>query len=182
MRTIFSYITDLAQYSKSFQCSRCGKYWKRGSNLRQHEKTCDGKVQLKYSGRAYHAPRTIFEELEDEGINVPEEVRYFPYRTTFDFECCFDKEKAEELKSTEKLNWQSAHVPLSVSVCSNVPEYQEQKCFVSTSNPKEFITEFIQYLVSVSKKSSSLLREQYADVFEALKIVRGPTSNETHKD
>ena len=69
--------------------------------------------------------------------------------------------------------------PLSVSVCSNMPKYQEPKCFVSRGDPKEFIAEFIQYLVSVSTKSSSLLQEQYADLFEALKIARGLTNNET---
>ena len=178
----FSYIKDLARYSKSFCCSRCGKYWKRASNLRQHEKTCDGKVQLKYPGGAYHVPKTIFEELEDEGILVPEEARYFPYRATFDFECYFNKEKAEELKNTEKLNWQSVHVPLSVSVCSNVPEYQEPKCFVSSGDPKEFIEEFIQYLVSVSTKSSSLLREKYAPVFEALNDAAVFSRGETNED
>ena len=112
----FSYITDLAQYSKSFQCSRCGKYWKRASNLRQHEKTCDGKVQLEHLGRAYHVPKTVFEQLEDEGFIVPEDARFFLYHATFYFKCYFDKEKVQELKSTEKLSWQSAHVPLSVSV------------------------------------------------------------------
>ena len=80
------------------------------------------------------------------------------------------------------MNWQSAHVPLSVSVFSNVPEYRDPKCFVSSGDPKEFITEFIQYLVSTSTKSSSLLREQYAEVFEALETARGPTNNETHED
>ena len=84
---------------------------------RRHEKTCDGKVQLKYPGGVYHVPETVFEELE-EGIIVPEEDRYFPHRETFDFECYFDKEKAQELGNTEKLTWQSAHVPLSVIVCS----------------------------------------------------------------
>lgn len=69
----FSYIKDLARYSKSFCCSPCGEYWKRASNLRQHEQTCDGKLHLKYPGGAYHVPKTIFEELEDEGIIVPEE-------------------------------------------------------------------------------------------------------------
>ena len=44
------------------------------------------------------------------------------------------------------------------------------------------LEEFIQYLVSISSKSSSLLREKYADVFEALKTARGPESRETHED
>ena len=78
----------------------------------------------RYPGGAYHVPKTIFEELEDESIVVPEEWRYFPYRTIFDFECYFDQEKAQEWKDTEKLTWQSAHVSLSVSVCSKVPGYQ----------------------------------------------------------
>ena len=44
------------------------------------------------------------------------------------------------------------------------------------------ISEFIQYFVSISTKSSSLLREQYADVFEALKTARGPESQEAQED
>ena len=39
---------------------------------------------------------------------------------------------------------------------------------MSNGDPKEFVTEFIQYLVSNSTKSSSLLRDQYTPVFEAL--------------
>ena len=169
----FSYIKDLARYSKSFCCSRCGKYWKKSSRLNRHEKTCDGKVQT-YPGGAYYVPTTVFEQLEDEGIIVHEEARYFPYHATFDFECYFDKKKAQELKNTDKLNWQSSHVPLSVKVCSNVSGYQEPKCFVSNGDPNEFIAEFIQYLTKISLKSSSLLREQYADVFETLQTVRAP--------
>ena len=129
----------------------------------------------------YHVPETVFEELE-EGVIVPEEDRYFSHRETFDFECYFDKEKAQELENTEKLTWQSAHVPLSVSVCSNVPGYETPKCFVSEGDSDLLLEEFIQYLVSISSMSSSLFREKYADVFEALKTARGPESRESHED
>ena len=61
-------------------------------------------------------------------------------------------------------------------------EYQEPKCFVSSGDPKEFITEFVQNLVSISTKSSSLLREKIAEVFEALETARGPANNETRED
>ena len=82
------------------------------------------------------------------------------------------------MKNSENLTWQSVHVLLSVNVCSNVPEYQEQKCFIS----KEFITEFIEYLVSIRTKSSSLLQEQYAPVFEALNHAAVSSRGETHED
>ena len=148
----------------------------------RHEKTCDGKVHLKYPGGAYHVPKTIFEELEDEGIIVPEEGRYFPYRATFDFECYFDKEKAQQLKSAEKLNWQSSHVPLSVSVCSNVPGHQEPKCFVSEGEPNQMLEEFVKYLTKISTKSLFLLRQQYAAVFEALHEASTPNHDATENN
>ena len=133
-------------------------------NLRQHKETCDSKVQLKYPGGTY-----------------PEEARYFPDRATFDFECYFDKEKAQELKNTDKLNWESAHVPLSVSVCSNVPGYEEPKCFVSEADLDLPLEEFVQYLTMISNKSSSLLCQRYAEVLEALKRESVP-SREVTKD
>ena len=81
-----------------------------------------------------------------------------------------------QINNSSKLTWQSAHVPLSVSCCSNVPGYEDPKCF----DPDQFITEFIQYLVSVSRKSASILREQLAPVFEALKQV--PNRDESTED
>ena len=79
---------------------------------------------------------------------------------------------------TDKFNWESALVPRSVSVCSNVPGYETPKCFVTDGDANGLMSEFIQYLVSISTKSSTLLREQYADVFEALKT----ESRESHED
>ena len=34
------------------------------SNLRRHKKTCDSKVQTKYTEGAYHVSKTVFGELE----------------------------------------------------------------------------------------------------------------------
>jgi len=85
----FSYIKNLARYSKSYQCSKCGKMWKKGFRLNRHEQMCEAKTRLKFPGGAYNSPATIFEQLADEGINVSEELRYFKYFATFDFESLF---------------------------------------------------------------------------------------------
>ena len=53
---------------------------------------------------------------------------------------------------------------------------------MSSGDPKEFITEFTQYLVSISTKSSSLVREQYTPVFEALNHAAVSSRGETRED
>ena len=73
-------------------------------------------------------------------------------------------------------------MPLSVSVCSNVPGYQAPKCFVSEGDSDLLLKEFVQYLTTISTKSSSLLRQRYAEVFEALETARGPNNSESHED
>ena len=124
----------------------------------------------------------MLQEIEEEGITVPEKARYFPYRATFDFECYFDKEKVQEPKNTDKLNWESAHEPLSVSVCSSVPDYEELKCFVSDGDSDLLPEEFVQYLTTISSKSSSPLCQQYVEVFEALKRESVPSRGITEDD
>ena len=44
------------------------------------------------------------------------------------------------------------------------------------------LEEFVQYLTTISIKSSSLLRQRYAEVFEALETARGPNNSESHED
>ena len=44
------------------------------------------------------------------------------------------------------------------------------------------LEEFVQYLTTISTKSSSLLRQRYAEVFEALETARGPNNSESHED
>ena len=113
-------------------------------------------VRHVFPGGVYKVPQTIFDLLEDEGIVIPEELKYFPYRATFDFECYFKKED-QYPRNTAKLTWEAEHVPLSVSVCSNVPGYDELKCFVSSGNTREMLKQFIDYLVEIIQKSYALL-------------------------
>ena len=60
------------------------------------------------------------------------------------------------------------HVPLSVSVCSNVPGYDQPKCFVSSGSVKEMIKQFVEYFVQVSQESYALLLDRFSDVFEQI--------------
>ncbi|CAH3132565.1 unnamed protein product [Porites lobata] len=162
----FSYIKDLKKYAKSYCCSRCGKFWKHVGKLHRHERTCEAKVHYMFPGGAYKTPPTIFQLLEDEGFTIAPHLKYFPYRATFDFECMFNRQTG--LNNTEKLTWNAKHIPLSVSVCSNVPDYDQPKCFVSDGDSKQLVKEMLEHLVKISERSYDLLRKEFNFLFESI--------------
>ena len=83
---------------------------------------------------------------------------------------------------TSKPGALSSHIPSRVSVCSNGPGYQQPKCFVREGNSDELMRKFVEYLVAISAKSSSLLHQQYATVFEALNQASVPGRGKTHEN
>ena len=175
----FSYIKDMKHYSHSFCCSRCGKYWKHDGMLHRRERTCDAKVQYKFSGGAYTIHKTVFDLLEDEGFTDPSELRYFPYRATFDFECMFDRNNCPN--DSAKLHWEAKHVLLSVSVYSNVSGYDQPKCFISNGDSRKFVQDMVKYLVDISQESYRLLKQEFATLFEEIDEKLGPDDqNEQH--
>ena len=163
----FSYIKNLGMYSKSYCCSKCDKMWKSAKALNQHEKTCEATVRHVFPGGAYKVSQTIFDLLADEGVEIPNDLKYFPYRATYDFECYFKRE-TDHPRNTAKLTWEAKHIPLSVSVCSNVPGYDQPKCFVSSGNTGDMFKRFVDYLVEISQESYRLLLDQFSEVFDQI--------------
>ena len=126
--------------------------WKNTRAVNKHEKTCEATVRHIFPGGAYMVPQTIFDLLADEGVEIPDDLKYFPYRATYDFECYFTHETVH-LQNTAKLTWEAEHIPLNVSLCSNVPGYDYPKCFVSSGNTGDMSKQFVEYLVTSRKLS-----------------------------
>ena len=164
----FSYIKDIRMYSHSYKCSKCEQaLWKSSWELHRHERTCEAGVNQIYKGGVYRPPASIFERLDDEGIIVSPVLRYFPYRATFDFECYFSDERLPV--NSDKLQWSARHVPLSVSVASNVPGYEPALCFVTDGDADKLVGCMITRLNTISDAAYESLLTLYADVLEELK-------------
>jgi hypothetical protein len=73
----FSYASNMEKYSHSYLCSKCDQLWKYVGKLHKQERTCTGYVIYKYPGGVYNTVKTVFDRLEAEGIDVPED-RYSP--------------------------------------------------------------------------------------------------------
>ena len=165
----FSYIQDMKSYSHSYMCSKCeNSLWKYPSLLKRHELTCEAGVRHVYNGGVYRPPASIFERLDDEGIIVEDVLRYYPYRATFDFECYFDRHNLPA--DTNTLQWSARHVPLSVSLASNVPGYEPAQCYVTDGDSDKLVGSMMSDLSAISDAAFDMLMPSYDNVLNELEV------------
>ena len=147
-KTHFSYIHNINIYTHSFKCTICGKLWHRSSLLTRHEKTCEINIKRIFPVGVFHVAQTIFQKMQELGINVPEELCFYPFRATFDFECYFDTSHLPP--NSPKVHWLARHEILSVSICSNVPGFSLPCCFINEGDPSQLVDRFMTYLHKIS--------------------------------
>ena len=165
--THYSYIHDIGMYCHSYRCRKCGNsLWKWPRDLLRHERTCEAGVNRIYKGGVYHTTPSIFQRLDDEGIVVEKTLRYYPYRATFDFECFFTGNNLPA--DTKTLQWSARHVPLSVSVASNVPGYEPAQCYVTDGDSDKLVANMMDHLIAISDAAFGALVSLYADVLDEL--------------
>ena len=71
--------------------------------------------------------------------------------------------------NSDKLQWSARHVPLSVSVASNVPGYEPALCFVTDGDADKLVGCMMTRLNTISDAAYESLLPLYADVLEELK-------------
>ena len=163
----FSYIKDIRMYSHSYKCSKCEQaLWKSPYHLHRHERTCTEGIKRVYKGGVYHPTPSIFQRLDDEGITVPEALRFYPFRATFDFECFFDRDNVPA--DSDKVHWIARHVPLSVSLASNVPGLEPAQCYVTDGDSDKLVADMMSHLHAVSDAAFESLKPSYESVLNEL--------------
>ena len=90
---------------------------------------------------AYTLRETIFEKFD--GFNIPytEDQKLFSNVAVFDFESI--GVPTEELKAIETTDWIGKHVPVSVSISSNL---QDNRMFLGEKDPELQIIAFVSGL------------------------------------
>ena len=152
---------------KKNTCSKCEQaLWKTPQELLRHERTCEGGIRRVYKGGVYRPPSSIFERLDDEGIIVEDVLRYYPYRATFDFECYFDRDNVPA--DSDRVQWIARHVPLSVSLASNVPGYEPAQCYITDGGSDKLVADMMAGLVATSDAAYDLLKPSYGSVLNEL--------------
>ena len=176
--THYSYIRDINMYCHSWRCRNCEQaLWKCPHDLHRHERTCTEGIKRVYKGGVYRPPASIFERLDDEGIIVSPVLRYYPYRATFDFECYFNDERLPT--NTDHVEWIARHVPLSVSVASNVPGYEPAQCYITDGDSDKLVADMMRHLHTISDAAYDALLPSYVDVLADLDARKHAWEEET---
>ena len=106
--------------------------------------------------------------MDDEGITVVDTLRFYPYQATFDFECFFDGENLPA--DSDRVQWIARHVPLSVSVASNVPGQETAHCYVTDGDSVKVVSSMMTDLGAISNAAFDMLIPSYDNVLNELEI------------
>ena len=167
--THFSLIHDIKAYSHSYRCSKCeDSLWKYPAWLERHELTCEAGVRRVYGGGVYHTTPSVFQRLDDEGITVVDTLKFYPYRATFDFECFFDRENLPT--DSDRVQWIARHIPLSVSLASNVPGHETPQCYVTDGDSDKLVGSMMSDLSAISDAAFDMLMPSYDNVLNELEV------------
>ena len=101
---------------------------------KRHESSCEGKDKFIYPG-VFHTPaKNMFNILNH--LDVSTQQRTYPWFIVYDFESI---QPPADTQTAGKIERQREHHPISVSMCSNFPQFQDPKCFVKSrkENPQK---------------------------------------------
>src|SRR4029079_9142510 len=151
----FSYITNLEQLAKMYVCPRCSGKFQDNFHLQRHIDICNLEQQDKFVlyPEVYEKKRNEIVELS-EWFDVECDYKH-DYLITFDFESMMDK--ITDVMG-DKLKFVSKHIPVSVSIATNVPGFDIT--FIESNNPRELVKQMFDYLDQVAKMSEELMTKK----------------------
>ena len=144
----FDYIWSMPQYSSSYVCRNCGQFWKNDYNCKRREATCVRASRYKYKGGPYTPRKRFYDALEEIGVWVEPEDRFYCFHATFDLEACLVPTKGDGI-------YVSRHVPMSVSIASNVPGMEGPYCIVYDGDSRSMVYSMVEKLCEISDEAYS---------------------------
>ena len=128
------YVNDINKFFKKFRCPSCDVFFNHSGHFNRHLETCKERVKNIYPRGVYSLRETLFEKLDNFSITYPEDYTIFRNFVVFDFEAiCV---KSVEANNTLTTSWIGTHVPVSVSISSNL---LDEPVFLCENDPNRLI-------------------------------------------
>ena len=121
-----------------------------------------------YPRNVYQLRETLFDKLDSFGIKYTSQQKLFENLEFFDFESICVQE--ESFKDTKTTTWIGKHVPISVSISSNLAE---EPIFLYNSDPHHLVSSFIGTLEGLASQSKAQMKLLFLDIETTIKIKLG---------
>lgn len=169
------YLTNPKHLAGGFSCPMCNRMFESARLLNKHKKaftsefvnhrlTCGKDQTLVYPGGFKSPPKTIFQELSEMGINIPEELQGIDEFCTFDIES-----STKPISSTSaKCSTYAEHEICSFSVGSSVPGFEQPYHLSSEDDPAWLVRKMIEYLLKVRKKAAQIYHSKMDPYYQMI--------------
>ena len=125
---------------------------------------CSERVKHIYPKNVYQLRETLFDKLDSFDIQYTDDQKLFNNLAVFDCESiCIPEEK---FKKTETTTWIGKHVPISVSISSNLIS---EPLFLCNSNRRDLVESLIDAVEALGTKSKAQLKLKFLEVETAIK-------------
>ena len=162
------YVININAVFQSFRCPNCDTFFNRTFSKERHLTTCSERVKNVYPRNVYQIRETLFDKLDSFGINYTSEQKIFKNLAIFVFESICVQE--EIFRDTITTTWIGKHVPISVSISSNLVE---EPIFLCNSDSHHLVASFIEVLENLASQSKSKLKSLFLDIEITIKIKLG---------
>ena len=153
---------------QDFRCPNCETFFNRTFNLERYLTKCSERVKIVYPRNVYQIREAAFDHLDSFGIKYTSQYKLFKNLAIFDFESICVQE--ESFKDTKTTTWIGKHVPISVSISSNLVE---EPIFLYNSDPHHLVSSFIGTLKGLASQNKAQLKLLILDIETTIKIKLG---------
>ena len=162
------YVNNIKAVFHFFRCPNCDTLFNRTSNLERHLTTCSERVKNVCPRNVYQIRETLFDKLDYFGIKYRIEQKLFKKLALFDSESICVQE--ETFRDTNTTTWIRKHVPISVSISSNLVD---EPIFICNSDHHHLVASFIGTLENLASQSKSKMKNLFLDIETTIKIKLG---------
>ena len=145
---------NIDRFLKKYRCRNRDKFWSRSYII-----SCIECITHRYPTGPYQLNEIVFEKMRNLDIEV--ENYLFKNLVVFDFESITVHDPF--LNHTDSLTFIVKHVPISVSIQSNLIS---EPIFICDINPRSLVTKFLLELLALSKRNSMELRQFFDPCFQ----------------
>ena len=150
---------------QSFRSPNCDTFFNKTFSFERHLTTCSELVKNVYPRNVYQIRGTLFDKLGSFSINYTNEQTSFKNLAMFDFESIFVQE--ETFRGTNTTTWIGKHVPISVSISSNLVE---EPIFLCNSDPQHLVASFIGAIENLASQSKAKMKNLFLHIKTTKKI------------